>query len=249
MTELLDVQAGFGGFVPGAREPVSAEWLQGQLRRHRIAQAVVRIVPERHDFDLCLSNERLYTAAAACPEFLPCPVLAPAACGDLPDEEAQVADALRRGAAAVVLRPGPDRWEPETWVAGPLLRALAARRVPVLCPESLVPLGVVARWAACEPGLPLIVTGLNYGQDRTLIPLLRTFPNTFLSIGNNFTAHRALELYVERVGAERLLFGTGLPDSEPGAAIGQLVFAEISDADRCSIGAGNLRRLLGGILR
>lgn len=249
MTELIDVQAGFGGSVPGARQPVPAEWLRAQLQRHRIAQALVRIVPETQDFDLCRSNQRLYQAATEVPEFLPCPVLAPAACGDLPPEEEQVAEALRHGAAAVVLRPGPDRWAPEPWVLGPLLRALAARRLPVICPEPLVPATTVARWAALAPELPLVLTAVAYGQERTLVPLLQEFPNTFLSTGNNFTAHRGIEFYVGRVGAERLLFGTGLPDSEPGAALGQLLFADFDESQRQLIGSGNFRRLQGEIRR
>ena len=247
MTELVDVQAGFGGGAPGQREPVPPERLVEELRRHRIAQALVRITPEAQDFDLCRSNQRLYEAVERCPELLPCPVLAPAACGDLPSEEEQVVEAIHRGAAAVVLRPGPDRWEPESWVVGPLLEALAAHALPVLCLERFVPVAVVARWAAQAAALPLILAEISYGRDRTLLPLLREFPNTYLSIGNTFTAHRGLEFYVAHVGSGRLLFGTGLPDSEAGAAIGQLLFADLAEAERQQIGAGNFRRLQGGI--
>jgi predicted TIM-barrel fold metal-dependent hydrolase len=247
MIELVDIQAGFGGLAPGVREAFSAEQLVAQLRRHRIAQAVVRITPEAQDFDLCRSNQRLYEQAARFPELLPCPIAIPAACGDVPDAEAQVADALRHGAPAVILRPGPDRWEPEPWVVGALLEVLATHRLPVLCLERLVPTASVARWAGMAPEVPFIIAETAYGRDRTLLPLLREFPNTYLSIGNNFTAHRGLEFYVSQVGASRLLFGTGLPDSEPGAAIGQLVFAELTETDRQLVGSGNLRRLQEGI--
>jgi predicted TIM-barrel fold metal-dependent hydrolase len=248
MVELVDIQAGFGGLAPALREAIPAEMIVSQLRRHRIAQAVVRITPEAQDFDLCRSNQRLYEQTARFPgELLPCPIALPAACGDVPAAEAQVAEALRHGAPAVVLRPGPDRWEPEPWVVGPLLQVLAAHRLPVLCLERLVPAAVVARWAGLAPELPLIIAETAYGRDRTLLPLLQEFPNTYLSIGNNFTAHRGIEFYVSQVGAGRLLFGTGLPDCEPGAAIGQLVFAELAEADRQRIGSGNFRRLQGGI--
>lgn len=247
MVELLDIQAGFGGLAPGQREPVPAECVAALVRKYRMAQAVVRITPEAQDFDVCRSNERLYAETARWPELRPCPVVVPAACGDLPTEEAQVADAIGHGAPAVVLRPAPDRWEAEPWVVGPLLQALAARRVPALCLERLVPAATVARLAALAPDLPFIMAETAYGRERTLVPLLRQFRNTYLSIGNNLTAHRGLEFYVEQVGSERLLFGSGMPDSEPGAAIGQLLYADISEADRQLIAAGNARRLQGGI--
>lgn len=247
MVELLDIQAGFGGLAPGLRQAVPAEHVAAQARKYRIAHVLVRISPEAQDFDVCRSNERLYAETARYPELLPCPVMVPAACGDLPTEGAQVADAIAHGALAAVLRPSPDRWEPEPWVVGDLLAALAARCLPVLCLERLVPATVVARLATLAPGLPFILAESAYGRDRTLVPLLRRFPNVYLSLGNNFTAHRGIEFYVEQVGANRLLFGTGMPESEPGAAIGQLLFADLSEADRQLIAAGNARRLQGGI--
>ena len=53
----------------------------------------------------------------------------------------------------------------------------------------------------------------------------------------------------QRVGAERVLFGTGFPVSEPMAAVAQLMYADISDHDRAMIGAGNLANLVEGIRR
>ncbi|MBN2451114.1 MAG: hypothetical protein JXR77_12040, partial [Lentisphaeria bacterium] len=126
MTDLVDVQVGFGGSVPALRETVGIDFVAHQLRRHRISGAWVRIAPDGQDFDILRSNDRLFEAAArrADLEWFPCPVVAPAACGDLPPEEQQVDDLVHRGAVAAVIRPGPDCWEPEPWVVTPLLRAL-----------------------------------------------------------------------------------------------------------------------------
>lgn len=249
MVELIDVQAGFGGLAPGERDAVSAAELVAELHRHQIGQALARIVPDAIDFDVERSNESLYQACAEFPELLPCPVVLPAQCGDVPDEAEQVAGAIAAGAGAVVVRPGPDYWLPERWVAGPLLEALAAMRLPVLCLSRLVPLPVVAQWAQWVPELPLVVAEVAYNQNRNLIPLLQAFPNTFLSLGNNFTAHCGVEFYASMVGADRLLFGTGLPAAEAGAAIGQLLYADLTGEEREWIGAGNFRRLQEGICR
>jgi predicted TIM-barrel fold metal-dependent hydrolase len=56
-----------------------------------------------------------------------------------------------------------------------------------------------------------------------------------------------VEFYASSVGAERLLFGTGLPDAEAGAAIGQFLYADLTGEEREWIGAGNFRRLQEGI--
>jgi len=249
MVELIDVQAGFGGLAPGERAAVSAAELVAELHRYGIGQALTRMVPDGIDFDVERSNESLYQASAEFPELIPCPVALPAHCGDVPREAEQVAGAVAAGAGAVVLRPGPDCWLPECWVIGPLLEALAAAHLPVLCLSRLVPLSVVAQWAQWVPDLPLIVAEVAYNQNRSLVPLLQSFPNTYLSLGNNFTAHCGVEFYTSMVGADRLLFGTGLPSSEAGAAIGQFLYADLTGEEREWIGAGNFRRLLEGIRR
>lgn len=247
MVELIDVQAGFGGLAPGERQQVSAAELVGELQRHRIAQALVRIVPDTLDFDVERSNESLYQACAEFPELIPCPIVLPAHCGDVPDEAEQVAGAVAAGAGAVLARPGPDYWLPERWVAEPLLAALEAARMPLFCPLRLVPLPVLAQWAQWAPDLPLIVAEVPYNQNRSLVPLFQSFPNTYLSLGSTFTAHCGVEFFASVMGAERLLFGTGLPTAEAGAAIGQLLYADLTGEEREWIGAGNFRRLWEGI--
>jgi len=191
----------------------------------------------------------LYKAAIEHPELLPCPVVVPAACGDLPPEEEQAAEAAARGAAAVVVRPAADYWTPEPWVCGRLFSALGARRLPVLCLERMVSLPLVAAIAETHPDCPLIVAEVGYRSHRTLLPLLERHANVFLSIGNTFSAHRGIEWYVERLGAGRLIFGTGLPEAEAGAAIAHLLYADIPDEAKAAIGAGNFERLREGIRR
>jgi predicted TIM-barrel fold metal-dependent hydrolase len=46
------------------------------------------------------------------------------------------------------------------------------------------------------------------------------------------------------VGAERLLFGSGLPAASPGPAIAALQYAFVADEQRAMIAGENLSRLL-----
>ena len=82
-----------------------------------------------------------------------------------------------------------------------------------------------------------------------MLPLLATFHNVYLSIGSNYTVHKGIEQFVEKVGAGRLLFGTGYPDVEPMMAVALLMYADIPEDARQHIGAGNFERLIGGIQR
>jgi predicted TIM-barrel fold metal-dependent hydrolase len=124
---------------------------------------------------------------------------------------------------------------------------MEARRVPVLCPEAQVPLERAAELAGRHPELPLVLTGLGYRSQRILAPLLENFSNTFVSIGSNYSVHQGLEQLVRKVGAERLLFGTGWPDADAAGAVTQLMYAGISEEEKALIGSGNLERLIAGI--
>jgi hypothetical protein len=245
---LIDVQCGFGGARPG-RQVVALGELVADMDRLQIDRALARILPDVLDLDVVRSNGVLLEAAAGERRLAPCPVVLPAAAGDLPSEAEQASAAVRAGAGAVCVRPGLDCWSLAPWVCDRLFGALQERRLPVLCAQRHVPLDEVGRLAGAYPGLPFIVAEVGYRQLRTLLPLLEAFPNTYLSVGSLWTVHEGLERLAERVGAERLLFGTGFPEVEPMMAVTQLTYSALSEEQKALVGAENFERLFGEVLR
>ena len=53
--------------------------------------------------------------------------------------------------------------------------------------------------------------------------------------------------FLRHFDAERLLFGSGLPEFSPGGLITHVMFADVADADRRKILAGNLDRLISEV--
>lgn len=245
--ELFDVQAGFGGAAAGVSRAYSAAELAAELARNRIAGALARITPESLDTDVVRSNGLLLDACIQNPALVPCPVVVPASGYDLPSEDEQAEAAVQAGALAVVIRPGPDSWIVADWLSDRLFRALGDRHIPVFCLTRLVSIEQVAATARRFPALPLILAEASYRQQQILIPLLETFPNIYLSAGNNYIVSGGLEQVAARVGAARVLFGTGLPDSEAAGAISYLMYAKLSTEEKQLIGSGNIRRLGEGI--
>ena len=84
------------------------------------------------------------------------------------------------------------------------------------------------------------------GSNRRLFPLLEQYPNLYIET-SYYVVHRGIELICRHFGAERLLFGTGLPQRAPGPAITALSYSQISDQERALIASGNLRRLLAEV--
>ncbi len=54
-----------------------------------------------------------------------------------------------------------------------------------------------------------------------------------------------LELAIEAIGAERILFGTDTPLLDPHAQLARVIGADLTDSDRALILGENLARLLG----
>jgi len=249
MMELFDACAGFGGAEPGKPEVVSAAALAEEMARLSIGRALVRIAPTGLDSDVIASNEALRAACAEFDGFVACPIVLPDGGGDVPGAGEQVAALLAAGAGAVCVRPARDRWIVRDWVCGRLFDALSVCRVPVFCDQAELPVGGLAELAGRWPDVPFLFKPDGFRHLRVLGPLLKTFPGVHLIVGGRFTVHRGIESLVGRLGPERMLFGSDFPTSEPMAAITQLMYADIADADRELIGSGNLRRLIGGIRR
>lgn len=241
---LYDVQAGFGGFKPGQRSIFSATSLNDALCSAGIKGALVRIEPEERDFDFMHSNELLYQACSEHPHWRPCPVGVPDLAGEAGGADQQVADAIKNNAGAITLRPVPDYWLAEPWACKDLMQAMAERQLPAFCLEKHLPLPTMAKLAQAFPDNSFILAGVGYRSLRTLLPMIKTFTNIYLSIGNNFSFHGGIELFHKLGMTKQLLFGTGLPTSEAGAAIGQLTYANVSKEVKQAIAADNLQRLL-----
>lgn len=245
--DFIDVQTGFGGFTPGRREIYAASSLAEKLKQAKIARALARIMPEASDFDLVHSNAFLYAQCKANDGLIPCPVVAPDAVGDLGGAEYQVQAAIAAGAGAAVLRPGPDYWTAEPWACRDILEALGRHKLPAYTTERLIPVAQLARLAGTFPETNFIYAELNYRALRTYIPLMQEFPNIYLSIGSNFNFHAGFLLIAEKIGVDRLLFGSGLPASEPCAAMSELMYSGLDKADITKIASGNFKKLMQGV--
>ena len=247
--ELFDAQTGFGGLGKARREHVPLSDLLEEMERLDLAGALARIVPDELERDWPEANRVLYEACAAHKGLVPCPVLVPNTGYDYPPEEEQVADAIARGAGAAWLRPGKDSWVIRDWACGRLFRALEERRLPAFLLHRDLELEQIGDLAEAYDELPFIIARVDFRHYRTLLPLLETFGNVYFATGGAFGLHLGVEHLVEKLGPDRILFGTGFPESEAGMAVTQLAYAEIPEDVRAAIGSGNFERLMEGVRR
>lgn len=160
--------------------------------------------------------------------------------------EVMLSSAIR----AVRLLPRSHRYMLNDWCLEELLEHLAPHNIPVFLDfnrthwaEDVVDYDQVASICKRHPMLPVILVREGIGSTRCLYSLLERFQNVFIEI-SYYQAAGGLADITRRYGAERLLFGTGLPDYSAGPAIAMLGYADLSFADKKKIAGDNLRRLL-----
>ncbi|HEX5483267.1 MAG TPA: hypothetical protein VFZ08_11645 [Terriglobia bacterium] len=131
----------------------------------------------------------------------------------------------------------------EPWCAGELFEYLQANLILTLVARDDVEWNSLASVLENFPRLPVLLLEPGYRADRYLFPLLERYSNLYFD-SSTYVAHRQLEAFVERWGADRLVFGSRLPLYSPGAALAVLATARIPEPARLAIAGGTLRKLL-----
>ena len=126
-----------------------------------------------------------------------------------------------------------------------LFSALEDSRVPVFLEFDTD----IADWDSIDdtcvrhPDLNLILCGLDYGVDRNLYPLLSQHKNIYLET-YRYKTHYGIEEICLKFGAERLVFGSGMPLFSGAAAVSMINYAHISEQEKKMIACDNIETLL-----
>ncbi len=190
-------------------------------------------------------NARLLEDLEGNGRIRPCFVALPPATREL-EPPREFAATVRRLRGAVRIFPNMHNWRLGEWCAGALFDALAEHGVPVLVDVAEVDWDALAGVLAAHPGMPVIVLNFYYRCDRFAYPLMEDHPDFHME-SNTYGVFEGIEMVCERFGAERLVFGTGLPELEAGGPMALVTYAEISDEEKAMIAGGTMRRLLGEV--
>jgi predicted TIM-barrel fold metal-dependent hydrolase len=238
------------------REPITPGALLQTMDHFGIHEALVldSLSVGHHAID---GNRRIVQVAADHPRLHPAWVGLPPASRELPPGADLVAQMAEQGVRALFLYPNQYHFTLDDWCVDRLLGPLAERRVPVfICPDEtggtryglrgqdMTDWPGVVRVCRTFPELPVIVVEkrISYAL-RTMYEALEACPNLHVEI-STLWLHHVIEFVCREWGAERLVFGSGLPTRDPGAALGQLIFADVTSQELEAMAGGNLRRML-----
>lgn len=173
----------------------------------------------------------------------PCWVVMPHHTGEMPPPDSLLAEMKRFGVRALRVFPVQHQFSLSDWCSGELLDMAEANRVPVFLDFDQINWEGVAQVMRDHPKLNLVLLRTSYRVDRYLYPLLERYENLRIECAT-YQVAGGIEAICRRFGAERLIFGTGLPIFEAGPCVAQITYADISGAEKRLIAGDNLREML-----
>ncbi|MDD2709192.1 MAG: amidohydrolase family protein [Verrucomicrobiae bacterium] len=230
--------------VHGA-QPWSLDQLVVEMRHCSISGALVSSISSVH-YDPMLENRRLSGQLSKHDFLFPIWNAMPHWTGEFPPPEELAGLMEQAGVRAVTLYPKTNGWGIQSKTSQPLLEALERSQTLTILSLPEIDVSGVENLLENHPGLPLLLTGISWGCQRQIIPLLLRHQNLHI-IFDHFQINRGVEWLVEKGCENQLLFGSNATDMSMGAHRAYIDYADIPDSARAKIASGNLIRLLKGI--
>ncbi len=153
------------------------------------------------------------------------------------------------GCVGIRFFPGWQNWSPDTLLFEQMVEAVGEAELPVIVDMHGPAAGAAREWlrkvahTAQRAGTPVVLNEVSYSYMGELMTVMHAYPNVYATIRWLCLAD-ALETLVGEGLGERLLYASQAPKYSIRAVRNQVLIAEIGDADKQAILAGNALRLL-----
>jgi len=220
--------------------------IHGALVGHSTAKEYDPMYGNRMLLQELKKNKRLYGVWTVMPHQT----------GEMPKPATVVREMHEHGIRAAKMYPRAHRYPFNVDMCGELLSELQDSGILLLVegghlyqPDLLEPLNqvlvteldaVLTRF----PRLNVLLQGSRWDATRYLYWLMAKHANLHLELSSH-QGNRAMEVFTEWFGSERILFGTGALDKSPGAAKAFVDYCTLNEDQKRKIAGENLARLLG----
>jgi len=226
--------------------PADAAELLAEMDRAGIREALVWHAMQR-DIGPVGGNPVLAEAVHGAKRLHGCWAILPPHTRELGTAEEFFRAAKKAGIRAFRAFPDMHRFLLRREAVGQLMERLVAMRAPLVLRVGDVGWEGIYNLMAAYPELTLILANMGvWNNDRQFRPLIELYPNVHIETSGQIT-DGGIEAFVASYGPDRLLFGSGFPESYFGSLMLAIAHAEIPLAAKRAIAGGNLRRLLDGV--
>jgi len=194
-------------------------------------------------YDCPSGNAEVLEAAAKYEEIIPLLCINPRR----PEEAiTELSTRQARGFVGVKLHPSRHQYSLTSPAAEAILELCEEGQVPELTHSGEDDPGcgpqAIATVAERHPDLPLIVGHACLFSSREVVDVAEEHPNLYLELSVNYEAAK-LEDTIERLGCERLLFGSDVPLHNPSVMVQRVKVIGLSKKEEDKIFCENARRL------
>lgn len=202
--------------------------------------------------DIQTGNDRLLSSIKGFDRIIPCAVAIPHHSREFLSPKKFVEYLSNNNIRAVRIFPSFHGISLYPWLWEDLFSELERKKVPVFIDYSVNHWSEEMNWDQINdlctmfPALPIIPVRMGVKADRYIYYLFKKHKNLYLET-SYYIVNSGIEKIVENFGADRLIFGTGIPIYSPNPPIAMVSLANISDEDKDMIGNKNLNELLKGV--
>ena len=246
--QFFDCNAYFGRPAQRSLAPApTVDCLLAEMDRAGVRGALVWHIAQ-HDASPQVGNRLLSEAIRMHPRLRGCWTMLPNQTRELPPPEELVRRMGEAGIVALRIFPRSHRFLANKVSMGELFSDMVDRRIPLF-----VSVRRGMEWAdiysllAEFPDLTCVICDHGcWGMDRMFRPLLERYPNVYVDT-SQYLLDGGLESLVLDYGSDRILFGSGFPESYFGGMMLVLRHAKIPGEAKAAIAGGNLERMLAEV--
>lgn len=144
----------------------------------------------------------------------------------------------------VRLFPKTYQYSLEPYVSGELLTFLVSHKIPVFINLSeLNSWEELYKLCMSYPDGIFVLCETSYDGLRSLVPIMEHCHNLFLET-STLSMHQSIRDFCFHFGAQRLIFGSGVPTHSMAAAVSLIRYADITQKEKELIASKNIERLL-----
>ena len=222
--------------------PVRSHSAEGALAAMDMAGVQRSLVYTQHavEFDGPQGNDLLLEMIAGEPRFVPQFAVNPGF-----DKLETFAESVRaRGVRSVRMAPMLHGYPFREWVVGRWMGWLAETGIPLWINAEHVDPSELHDTLRANPEAKAVLSEVHYKHTNWAVPLLGAVPSLSVEYSRFVNLH-GIEILMDTVGEERLMFGSRFPDSPIAPQLYHLHGYGLSESTLAAICSGNLERLLG----
>lgn len=235
--DIIDANTLFG-FWPFRRVDMTPQSLFRQMKKHGIKKACT-MSAKGIFYDFAQGNEETFQAFQANDWMIPVGTI------DLRKfvgYEEEIRKRKEQGFRLFRFFPDYQGWSIESAVFKRILKAFNELRIPLMISMKTVEMTKLAA-ATRDFEAPIILESLHYYKTAEALAVMEDTSNTYVET-HWLHGPDSIEMFVDKIGAERLIFGSYAPLLYIAPALNRIRYAEITNGQKELILSKNLLRVV-----